>query len=103
MTHTRTERDSMGEVHVPADAYYGAQTQRAVENFPISAWEMSPAMISAMGRVKLACGIANDGLGKLTGSGKNLLSDKQVASMLAAAQEIVDGKLADQFPVDVFQ
>lgn len=103
MTHTRTERDSMGEVHVPADAYYGAQTQRAVENFPISAWEMSPAMISAMGRVKLACGIANDGLGKLTGSGKNPLSDKQVASMLAAAQEIVDGKLADQFPVDVFQ
>lgn len=103
MTNTRTERDSMGEVHVPADAYYGAQTQRAVDNFPVSGWELPPPMISAMGRVKLACGIANRDLGKLIGSGKNPLSDAQVGSMLAAAQEIVDGKLADQFPIDVFQ
>ncbi|SMP61772.1 fumarase, class II [Neorhodopirellula lusitana] len=103
MTQTRTERDSMGEVHVPADAYYGAQTQRAIDNFPVSGWRLPPAMISAMGRVKLACGIANHDLGKLTGSGKNPLTDKQVTSLLAACQEIVDGGLGDQFPVDVFQ
>ncbi|MBB3205394.1 fumarate hydratase class II [Rhodopirellula rubra] len=103
MTKTRTERDSMGEVHVPADAYYGAQTQRAVENFPVSGWELPSSMISAMGRVKLACGIANRDLGKLTGSGKNPLSDKQVESMLAAATEVAEGKLSGQYPVDVFQ
>ncbi|MCM2372067.1 class II fumarate hydratase [Aporhodopirellula aestuarii] len=103
MTKTRTERDSMGEVHVPADAYYGAQTQRAVENFPVSGWQLPPSMISAMGRVKLACGIANRDLGKLTGTGKNPLTDKQVESMLAAATEVAEGKLTGQYPVDVFQ
>ena len=100
---TRTERDSMGEVLVPADAYYGAQTQRAVQNFPISGWEMPPAMIHAMGRVKYACGVANRDLGKLTGSGKNPLDDGQVESMLSAATEVIEGKLDDQFPIDVFQ
>lgn len=100
---TRTERDSMGEVLVPADAYYGAQTQRAVQNFPISGWEIPPAMIHAMGRVKYACGVANRDLGKLTGTGKNPLDDAQVESLLAAATEVVDGKLDDQFPIDVFQ
>ena len=69
----RIEKDSMGNVEVPAKAYYGAQTQRAVENFPVSGWTMAPAMISAMGRVKHACGIANRDLGKLTGTGKNPL------------------------------
>lgn len=103
MTQLRSERDSMGEVHVPADAYYGAQTQRAVENFPISGWELPPAMISAMGWVKYACGVANRDLGKLTGSGKNPLSDDQVQAMLSAAEEVATGKLTDQFPVDVFQ
>ncbi len=99
----RTEIDSMGEVQVPADAYYSAQTQRAVENFPISGWPLPPPMIHAMGRVKYACGIANRDLGKLTGSGKNLLTDSQVGSMLAAAQEIIDGQHDNQFPIDVFQ
>ncbi len=103
MSEYRAERDSMGEVHVPADAYYGAQTQRAVENFPISGWRLPPAMISAMGLVKYACGVANRDLGKLTGSGKNPLIDSQVDAMLDAASEIADGKLADQFPIDVFQ
>lgn len=93
----------MGDVLVPADAYYGAQTQRAVENFPISGWNLPPAMISAMGLVKYACGVANRDLGKLTDSGKNRLVDNQVAVMLQAAIEISEGKLADQFPVDVFQ
>lgn len=99
----RTEHDSMGDVQVPANAYYGAQTQRAVENFPVSGWNLPPALIHAMGRVKYACGIANRDLGKLTGSGKTPLSDDQVESMLAAAQDVIDGKLDDQFPIDVFQ
>jgi len=64
----RIEKDSMGKVEVPAQAYYGAQTQRAVENFPVSGWEMAPAMIAAMGRVKYGCGVANRDLKKLTDS-----------------------------------
>ena len=100
---TRTEHDSMGEVNVPAQAYYGAQTQRAVDNFPISGWRMPSPMIGAMGRVKLACGIANRDLGKLTGTGKNPLTDDQVVAMLAACQDIIDGKLDAEFPIDVFQ
>jgi len=93
----------MGEVQVPADAYYSAQTQRAVENFPISGWHLPVALIRAMGRVKLACATVNNDLGKLTGTGKNPLDAKQVQAMCAACQEIIDGKMDDQFPVDVFQ
>ena len=81
MTASRVEQDSMGEVRVPADAYYGAQTQRAVENFPISGWHLPPAMLSAMGLVKFACGTANRDLGRLTGSGKNPLSSIRIALM----------------------
>ena len=103
MTEMRTERDSMGTVEVPADAYYGAQTQRAVENFPISGWQLPGTMISAMGLVKYACGVANRDLGKLTGTGKQPLNDDQVTALLDAALEVADGKLLDQFPVDVFQ
>ncbi len=99
----RAEQDSMGTIMVPAQAYYGAQTQRAVENFPVSGWRLPPAMIHAMGRVKSACGIANRDLNKLTGTGKNPLSDDQVSAMLAACQDVVSGKLDDQFPIDVFQ
>ncbi len=69
----RVEHDSMGDVRVPAQAYYGAQTQRAVENFPISGWPLRPELIHALGLVKLAAAIANRDLGKLTGSGKNPL------------------------------
>lgn len=103
MTDFRTEHDSMGDVQVPADAYYGAQTQRAVENFPISGWRLPAAMISAMGLVKLACATANRDLGKLTGSGKNPLDDQAVECLLQATREITEGKLGDQFPIDVFQ
>ncbi|MCP4098983.1 MAG: class II fumarate hydratase [Planctomycetaceae bacterium] len=99
----RAEQDSMGTIMVPAQAYYGAQTQRAVENFPVSGWRLPPAMIHAMGRVKSACGIANRDLNKLMGTGKNPLSEDQVSAMLAACQDVVDGKLDDQFPIDVFQ
>ena len=103
MTDFRIERDSMGEVQVPARAYYGAQTQRAVENFPISGWRLPPALIHAMGLVKYAAGVANRDLGKLTRSGKNPLDDKQVQAMLDACREVATGKLDDQFPIDVFQ
>ena len=93
----------MGEVQVPAEAYYGAQTQRAVENFPISGWTLPRALIHAMGRVKYACAVANRDLGKLTGSGNNPISDEQVEALLAACREVYEGKHDGEFPVDVFQ
>ncbi|MEZ6056638.1 MAG: class II fumarate hydratase [Planctomycetaceae bacterium] len=103
MADFRTEHDSMGDVQVPAQAYYGAQTQRAVENFPVSGWPLHNDLIHAMGLVKYACGVANRDLGKLTNSGKNRLTDSQVQAMLDAAREVADGKYDDQFPIDVFQ
>ncbi len=103
MSDFRIERDSMGEVQVPAQAYYGAQTQRAVENFPISGLDLPAALIHAMGLVKYACGVANRDLGKLTGSGKNPLDASQVDAMLQACKEVAEGKHDGQFPVDVFQ
>ena len=102
-TKMRIERDSMGEVAVPADAYYSSQTQRAVENFPVSGSRLPPQLIRAMGLVKYACGIANRDLGKLERTGKNKLNPQQVEAMLRAAKEVADGKLADQFPIDIFQ
>jgi fumarate hydratase class II len=103
MSEYRIERDSMGDVQVPAAAYYSAQTQRAVENFPVSGWPLPPALLRAMGLVKYACAIANRDLGKLTGSGKVPLTPPQVDALLQAAKEIAGGALADQFPIDVFQ
>lgn len=103
MSEYRIERDSMGEVKVPAGAYYSAQTQRAVENFPVSGWRLPPQLIQAMGIVKFACATANRSLNKLTGSGKNPLTDTQADALLAAAKEVSEGGLADQFPIDVFQ
>jgi len=103
MSDFRIEQDSMGEVRVPAQAYFSSQTQRAVENFPISGWRLPTPLIRAMGRVKFACGVANRDLGKLTKSGKNKLSDAQVHAMLTACQEVIDGKMDDEFPIDVFQ
>jgi fumarate hydratase class II len=103
MSEYRTEHDSMGEVQVPARAYYGAQTQRAVDNFPISGDGLAPEMIHALGLVKLAAGMVNRDLGKLSKSGKNRLNDKQVDALLAAAKEVVQGKFDDQFPIDVYQ
>lgn len=103
MSEFRTERDSMGDVKVPAQAYYGAQTQRAVENFPVSGWTLPVDQIRGMGLVKYAAAIANRDLGKLTGTGKNPLNDEQVAALLQAAREVSEGKLDDEFPIDVFQ
>lgn len=92
---TRTERDSMGTVEVPADALYGAQTQRAVDNFPVSGLPMPPGFIHALGHIKGACARANAALGGL---------DADVAKAIdAAAREVAEGGHDHQFPVDVFQ
>ncbi|MHB8898676.1 MAG: class II fumarate hydratase [Thermoguttaceae bacterium] len=103
MSEFRIERDSMGEVQLPAHAYYGAQTQRAVENFPISGQALPPELIHAIGLVKWAAASANRDLGLLTGSGKNRLTDRQVEALLAACREVAQGRFDDQFPIDVYQ
>jgi fumarate hydratase, class II len=95
MANFRTEKDSMGEMQVPADAYYGAQTGRAVENFPISDLRFSRRFIAAMGLIKFACADVNQKLGVLDEKRKSLLQQ--------AAQEVIDGKLDHQFVVDIFQ
>lgn len=91
----RTEHDSMGELQVPADALYGAQTQRAVDNFPISGLAMPAAFIRALALVKYACATANHELG--------LLDSDIAASIQTTALEIADGRHLDHFPIDVFQ
>lgn len=103
MSEMRIEKDSMGEVAVPKEAYYSAQTQRAVENFPVSGWRLPTPLVRAMGLVKWACATANHDLGRLTGTGKNPLDETQVRALLAACLEVADGSFDDQFPVDVFQ
>jgi fumarate hydratase class II len=103
MSEFRVERDSMGEVRLPAQAYYGAQTQRAVETFPISGRPIPVELIRALGRVKWAAAKANAELGKLTGTGKHPLSSAQAAALLEACREVAEGKFDDQFPVDVYQ
>jgi fumarate hydratase class II len=91
----RVERDSLGEVEVPSDAYWGAQTQRAVENFPISGLTFGRRFVRALGIVKKSAAAANRDLGLL---------DEAVAGVVVdAADEVIAGDLDDQFPVDVFQ
>ena len=85
----------MGEMEVPADAYYGASTQRAVLNFPISGQPFPRRFIQALGMVKKAAAQTNLELG--------LLARRRARAIGAAAQEVVDGKLDDQFPIDVYQ
>jgi fumarate hydratase class II len=103
MNEFRIEHDSMGDVRLPANAYYGAQTQRAVENFPISGRVLAPELIHALGLVKLAAAVANRDLGLLAGSGKRRLDDRQVAALIAACRETAEGRFDAQFPVDVYQ
>lgn len=103
MTDFRIEQDSMGEVRLPAQAYFGAQTQRAVENFPISGQRLPAALIHALGLVKWAAATANRDLGKLTGTGKRPLTEAEVSALLAACREVYEGRWDDQFPVDVYQ
>ena len=91
----RIEKDSMGELKVPADALYRAQTQRAVENFPISGLRLPRQMIRALGLIKLACAHANRSLGLL---------DEPIADAIdAAARKVIEGEVDEQFPIDIFQ
>src|ERR671919_788961 len=91
----RIERDSMGEVTVPKSAYYGAQTQRAVENFPISGIGFPPRFVRALAIIKHAAASVNQELGLL---------DSKIADVIrAAASEVMDGKLDKEFVVDIFQ
>jgi fumarate hydratase class II len=92
---TRIERDSMGELEVPADALWGAQTQRAVQNFPISGIPLPHAFIAALGLVKQAAARANAALG--------LLAPELAQAIDAAAAEVAAGRHDAQFPIDVFQ
>lgn len=95
MTNTRTETDSFGPLEVPADKYWGAQTQRSLMNFPIG-WEKQPvAIVRALGVIKAACAEANMDLGKLDAK----LGD----AIIAAATEVIEGKLDDHFPLVVWQ
>src|SRR5580765_4746922 len=92
---TRVERDPLGELQVPADAYYGVQTQRAIENFPISGLKAPAPLVTATVLVKQACARANGSLGRL---------EADVAdAIVRAAAEILSGSLRDQFVVDVYQ
>ena len=91
----RTEKDSLGEKQVPADGYFGIQTQRAVENYPISGYRAHPHLIRAMGMIKKAAALANREL--------KLLDNKRAAAIIQASEEVIAGKFDDQFVVDVYQ
>ncbi|MDJ0804368.1 MAG: class II fumarate hydratase [Desulfobacterales bacterium] len=95
MTAYRETRDSMGVVRVPATAYYGAQTQRAVDNFPISGLALPPTFIQALAMVKKAAAEVNAALG--------LLDAEAADAIVQAAEEVIEGRRYDQFVVDVFQ
>ena len=95
MSKPRIERDSLGELEVPAEALWGAQTQRAVQNFPISGQRMPAGFIRAMALIKSAAARANADLG--------LLDARHAEAIESAAAEVAEGRHAEQFPVDVFQ
>ena len=95
MPEDRIEKDSMGEMRVPAGAYYGAQTQRAVLNFPISGLRFPRTFLRALGLIKKAAAETNRELG--------LLDPGMAAAIIQAADEVIDGRLDDQFVLDIFQ
>ncbi|MCH8058531.1 MAG: class II fumarate hydratase [Proteobacteria bacterium] len=95
MTEYRTEHDSMGELQVPADALWGAQTQRAVRNFPISGMPMPREFIRALGLIKAAAAQVNQDMG--------FLDEEKAAAIKAAAGKVEAGKVDEHFPIDVFQ
>jgi fumarate hydratase class II len=94
-TQFRIETDSLGEVRVPAGAYYGAQTARAVENFPVSGLRFPRAFIRALGFIKKHAASTNAELG--------LLDGRRAQAIQAAAEEVAEGKFDAQFVVDIFQ
>jgi fumarate hydratase, class II len=95
MTEFRIERDTMGDVQVPKAAKYRAQTQRAVENFPISGTPLEPAQIAALARIKAAAAAVNAELG--------IIDDDDAEAISAAADEVASGRWDSEFPIDVFQ
>lgn len=95
MTSYRTVKDSMGELRVPSDKFYGAQTQRAIDNFPISGLRMPASFIRALGLIKLCCARANRQL--------ELLEPNLAGAIEQAARDVADGACDEHFPVDVFQ
>src|SRR4029078_12661150 len=95
MSGFRTERDTMGEMQVPANALYGASTARATENFPVAKGPVPAAVIHAFGYLKAACALANQELGKLDA--------KLATSIISAAEEVAAGKHSQHFPVDIYQ
>ena len=95
MKNFRIEQDSLGEMKVPEDALYGAQTARAIDNFPISGIPLPQAMIRALGMIKKHAALTNQSLG--------LLTPELADAISRAAEEVISGKLDDQFPVDIFQ
>src|ERR1700721_2217797 len=95
MPEFRIEKDSMGEMKIPADRYYGAKTARGIENFPISDLRFSRRFIAAMGLIKSACAEVNHKLGFLDEKRKNLIQQ--------AAAEMEAGSLDGQFAIDIFQ
>src|SRR5438874_9526365 len=94
-TATRQEKDSIGLKDIPAHVYYGVQTARAVENYPISGMRAHPTLIKAFGMVKKAAAEANKSLG--------LVDDKRANAIISAADEVINGKWNQEFVVDVFQ
>ena len=92
---TRTESDSMGDLQVPAHALWGAQTQRAVNNFPISGLVMPRAFIRALGLIKGAAAVVNRDLG--------LLENDKAEAIASAARRVAAGEVDEHFPIDVFQ
>ena len=95
MPDKRTEKDSMGEFEVPSDAYYGAQTARAVANFPVSGFRFSRPFIAALGAIKYAAAEVNGEMG--------LLDSRTASGIYEAAEEVIAGKLDSQFVVDIYQ
>src|SRR6201998_4460394 len=95
VTRTRIESDSMGQIEVPANVYWGAQTQRSLLHFNIGRDTMPPELIHALGILKKACALVDQDLGKL--------SPAKATLILKAADEVIEGKLNDQFPLRVWQ
>ena len=95
MNMYRVEQDFIGEMKVPIGAYYGVQTARALENFPITGYRLDEALISAMGMVKKAAALAN--------MQADLLDERRGRAIMDASQEVMEGKFNDQFVVDPIQ
>jgi fumarate hydratase class II len=95
MNEYRIESDSMGEVKVPKDAYWGAQTQRGIDNFPVSGIVFAPVFIHSLGMIKQSCA----GINRESG----LLESRLADAIIRSSDEVIEGRFDDQFPVDVFQ